>query len=558
MAVTSPTETRLIICDTDLYAYLFGSSTRDTLAYIQGIFFSLLKPSAAFNASAILEERARRNTSENWEETVSRVFNLCPHNLAERFLESVMVYRILGAVGLPDLLPLALEIMEADLNAYFTPRSNIKKPYRDHLPHQVRVAAMAHLLLSGDLPLDRWNDFFNRKKAEWHLSHESRLLIEHLIRLDLGDEFPMGDDFNRCVLAAALLAGLVHDIGYALKTIAGVAGDPDLALHRFGVFPEAGFDFFDPPATPITRLYRILWEETSPGERYSAMRDYMRAHPDSPHCLAGAMWLSYLPDRLRSEGLFRAPKDSVDNIKKNWARLEMICQLGSMMALMHDLPLESEKKRGAQGFRLPDPSGSRTLVDDYPYSAGFAIADILHEFSRPYIYTGPNVLRVYAPILGMDCVVPDEWHSGGAAKCKKRREKAYNKGILTKEESEVEESRIELFWDFKDPDEHFPGDGAPGGGCQSLFDAGRHGGDIPPRLKAWGLDKIFCQRDVEAAQRVEREGSVTEAQIRRKSILGMRFPTPVPDGRNLAIYPLEAYNDNFRGLRDLLNPPPLI
>jgi hypothetical protein len=146
----------IIITDGDLHAYLLGR-TGATIEALQRAFDGSMTRSARWSSSALLSERVRRNGGEAWEKTLEQTFKICPHNLAERFLEATLVYRVMGAAFLPDLLPLPLSLilLRADLHSYFTPTD---KPYRDHLPDQTRVAALAHLMLSGRLPLRLWNE----------------------------------------------------------------------------------------------------------------------------------------------------------------------------------------------------------------------------------------------------------------------------------------------------------------------------------------------------------------------------------------------------------------
>ena len=561
-------EERLILCDADLHAYLTGSEVGETVMYLQELVLGLLCPAVRWSAAAVLDERARRCAAESWQAKVLEAFNTCPHNLAERFLEAAAIYRSIGSIALPELLPLALELLETDLHAYFALQTT---PYRDHLPHQVRVAALAHLLISEKMPLPRWNLFLSDKIARWHSSRECVLLLEHLARNGLEAGFPQGEQERRGLcLVAALLAGLVHDIGYALKTAAGMGVPVERVLERFRVFPGPGHAWPDPPDAPVTALYRTFWKDTGPGGSCSTMRAYVAAHPDSPHSIAGAMWLAYLPQRMRSEGIYLEP--DTDRLRRRWGRIEFVSQLAAMMTLAHDFPLESEKKQGEQGFCAPKLREGETLVDHYPYTASFALADLLHEFGRPYIYSGPEAVCVRAPVVGIDLVYPDEWHGwlhmdrhGATTWEVANLDRCYDERLLsTDQRNRVigEGARIEIFWDVRDSQEpHFPtppgATGAPPHARHSTFDEQKLGKEVLSRLEGWGFDRVFCQRDVNAAQEAERRGALTCRMVAGRGSLNLR-PTPPPAGHTLAIYPLESYSDEYRRLRERLNPRPLL
>ncbi len=544
---------RIIVHDVDLHANLLSKDVGDTLQDLQSILITLLNPDAGWNAAALLNERQRLHDGDGWEEFALRIFDICPHNLAERFLEALVFYRAIGAVGLPEMLPLALLLLDADMHSYFAPKKNLRKPYRDHLPHQVRVASFAHLLMSAKLPLIPWNAYLEDRFNNWTMTREHHLLIEHHIRTGLLAGFPGNpEDLRRNALAASLLAGLVHDIGYALKTVAGETGAADEALRHFGIFPGGPEPFSDPPVSPVTRMYRIFWERTQPGDRYSTMCEYVRDHPDSPHSLAGAMWLAYLPERMLREGLYKDRNRGDDEIMQCWGRLEFICHLAGMMALVHDFPLESQKKQGSQGFRMPNLGASETLSDQFPLCAAFSMSDILHEFGRPYVYTSAGNIRVYAPVLGIDFLYPDEWNRTTTERHADKK-KCLETGLISKEQAKLMGSkRIELFWDVRDSRKYFAPAQEPDAAFLGRFDESLHGSDILSRLHAWGLDRIFCHRDVEAARAVKSRGNLESTKG-----LGLR-KTPRPADGGLAVHPIEDYNDECRKLREKLSTPPLL
>jgi hypothetical protein len=544
----------IIITDGDLQAYLL-SRTGETIEELQAALCGSMTPSARWNASALLMERERRNQGEAWQKTLAQTFKICPHNLAERFLEATLIYRVMGSAFLPDLLPLSLILLQADLHSYFTPSD---KPYRDHLPHQTRVAALAHLLLSGKLPLKRWNDFVDQQLEHWFCSTEHTLLVDHLSSLELEDGLPSNDqEVRECWLAAALLAGLVHDVGYALKYLLIQGGSAAAALRRFGIYPEGGMPADDPPRAPITQMYRSFFQESGPGQAMDSFGRYVTAHPTSPHSLAGALWLAYLPERLVREGIIHAPRDRTallsNGRRASLGRFELIAQLAAMMSLAHDLPLDSKSKQGEQGFHKPWGK-SETELDHYPACAFFTLADVLHELGRPVIFTGPKGLSVASPIQGLELVAPDEWSDDqGDSDARKNANKlCQDKGLLSEDEAKCVENgpRIELFWVV---DENVADDA-----LYSAFELKHLGGDVPPRLKELGFAEILCQRDVSAAQTVEKSGKVHESIIHRKKRgLRLRPDTLAAIKDGLALYPLSRYADEVRKVREELMLGPL-
>ncbi|MDJ0762720.1 MAG: hypothetical protein QNJ97_06990 [Myxococcota bacterium] len=543
---------RAILTDGDLHAYLLGPAVGQTMAYLQQLIGTLLTRDARWNAAALLAERCRQQRVD-WQEEVRNAFNICPHNLAERFVESVLAYRTLGSLFLPDLVPLALILLRTDLKSYFTPQAH---PYRDHLAHQIRVAALAHLLLSKEsIHLPRWQMFVQQRIEQWHNTREWALLVQHLTRLGWISALPTTAEQKRSLLsAAALLAGLVHDLGYALKYEVSHGSNPATAFERFGIFPAQAEHGIDPPCAPITDLFHTFWSDAGPGRRFATFREYVRTHPTSPHSLAGALWLAYLPERLRRSGLFCLPDDSDSTLRTHWGRLELVCQLAALMALAHDFPVDSTKKQGEQGFNLSGLAPEQTLVDAYPGCALFTLADVLHEFGRPFVFTGPTGLVVRAPILGIDLIDPDEW--SGAGKLRKRNAWR-NKGLMTKAQWDRSEKgeRIELFWVMAQGavagDNQFPPPPAWRDTPHSSFDYRLVAQDVPSRLEAWGFDAIFCQRDVKSVKQAEDDRAITSRMINGKHSLDAS-PSVPPAAGGLAIYPLSTYDYSCRPVRQRL------
>jgi len=306
----------------------------------------------------------------------------------------------------------------------------------------------------------------------------------------------------------------------------------------------------------VTALYRTFFGDTGPGSPFASMRRYVSAHPTSPHSLAGAMWLAYLPERLHREGILGTPGGVAG--RRAHGRFELVCQLAAMMALAHDFPVDSARKQGEQGFSLAGLAG-RSLLDCYPCCTLFTLADVLHEFGRPFLRTGPDAVRVRAPVLGIQLRRRDEWYDtdyipGGTptqrgeanGRCAKR-------GLLTDDDLEAARTapRIEVFWVTEDPQGHFldPDDGTAT--PHSTFDPAKVGNDVPARLHGWGLSSVLCQRDVEAARRLDRDPPFKPPRVTAPDGLAMA-PSPPPRPGMLAVFPLAEYRDAERGPRDLL------
>ncbi len=518
----------LQITDGDLHAYLLGTGVSRTIESLRRDLLTCLPPDIGWNGAGIIQERAQRCAAGDWDRQVHHAFAVCPHHLAERFLEATLLYRLVGFALLPELLPLALVLLQTDLHAYFTPRP---KPYRDHLAHQTRVAALAHLLLDPELPLSPWVRAIKKHLVHWPTSTEHHLLAEHLGRLGLADGMPASEEQLRgCLQAACLLAGLVHDLGYAIGIEAWLGG-PETALDRLGIFPEGGCE--DPPATPLTQLYRTFYRDSGPGQSHASFRSYVNAHPTSPHSLAGALWLAYLPQRLQHDGLL-APSGSGAEAR---GRFELVCQLAAMMVLAHDLPVDSTSKQAEQGFQMPPLASHTSLFDQYPGCTLFALADLLHEFGRPQIYTGPDAVTVRSPVLGLQLIWPDEWFLDD----------------LDLPASDQQATRLEIFWVISDSlPGHFVRPKSTAGARFSKFESTRLGEDVPARLAAWGLDRLLCQRDVSKVRAEQLRQPKPAAKSGRRRPLGV-----TPAAGNLARYPLSRYVDEARRLRDELHLRPL-
>ncbi len=536
----------LQITDGDIHAYLLGAGVSRTIESLRQDLMVSMPSGIGWNGAGIMEERARRSGAGDWHQQVYDAFAVCPHHLAERFLEAALLYRLIGSALLPELLPLAQVMLETDLHAYFTPRP---KPYRDHLAHQTRVAALAHLLLDPELPLPPWVQAIEHLLKRWTSSAEHHLLAEHLGRLGLAEGMPTGRrPLRSCLQAACLLAGLVHDLGYAIGVEAWLGG-PETALDRLGIFPEGSYD--DPPATPLTQLYRTFYRKTGPGHAHASIRSYVNAHPNSPHSLAGALWLAYLPERLQRDGLLAPPEmtgpvSRVSQVARG--RFELICQLAAMMVLAHDLPVDSASKQAEQGFKMPQLADGASLFDHYPGCTLFALADLLHAFGRPVLATSSDAVMVRSPVLALQLVWPDEWTldklSGDNRDLRRKANQRCRKFGLPAEDEQP--ARLEIFWVIDD---------SRGQRARvSKFDAARLGEDVPDRLAAWGLDRLLCQRDVSKVRTEELRRA--EVSLTARGGLWLRRSVAPGPGK-VAIHPLSRQLDDERGLRDSLHLRPL-
>lgn len=528
-----------IITDADLHAYLLSGYVGSTCQELGRLITAVLSEEARWHSASVLKNRCEECGHEAWAELGKKAFKTCPHNLAERFQEAMLIYRVLGTRAIPELLPLAGKLLQADITAYYQPED---KPYRDHLAHQTRVASLAHLLLNdpADFWPDPWPRFLQRRVAQWPETREHTLLLDYLVRRGISQGFPGPEDILTLVRCSALLAGLVHDIGYQLKVAAGQGADPKQALEGFGVFPP-GVDEVSVEPYPALLFYRRCFRETWPGGRYRHMADYVISHPDDPHGLTGALWLALLPGRLAASGRLR---ESVEKAPEAWGRLEFVCQLAALMALAHDLPLGSNVKQKELGFLHP-LDGKGSMAEAYPFTAVFALADCLNEFGRPVLFTGPRALWAAPAIVGLQLLHPNEI----AARKSGSKEKAFAGwskqqkalGILPDGMPAHPEDGGEVFWAVP----RRPGPGASGE-IKTNFDPQRVGEDIPGRLVGWGFQEVFFQRDPKAVKRAlkwKKSGGLGLKRLTRK--------------RSLGPYPLSDFQDGARRLWKHLTHKPM-
>ena len=82
------------------------------------------------------------------------------------------------------------------------------------------------------------------------------------------------------------------------------------------------------------------------------------------------------------------------------------------------------------------------------------------------------------------------------------------------------------------------------------------GGDVPGRIRAWGLDHLLVQRDVAAARKASQGKSARQlGRLCHGGKLWLR--RTLPPGHRLCLHPICLYNDEYRAIRSQLRLRPL-
>ena len=395
--------TALVVRDADLHAHLLGRPVVAAFVWLAERLADESAPRWQTNACTLIEHLrlAGEPDAEDPAETVESVYGKCPSNLAERLLEAMGIYRAVGWTCLPPLLPLAHHLLQAELHLYVSLASG--KPYRDHLAHQTRVAALAHLLLVPESPLPlpeplRWESIRRR----WSRTPEFQLLHAYALRQGLACPDPAqdGSPWDQVVPTAALLAGLVHDIGYVQKSL-GAVSERVASTFRALVFPPQSTLDDGVDALPLGGLYRRTVSASAQGMRHAPMREFLARTYRDLHSVMGALWLARLRPQL-ARMLARVEEAPVEGkTRAGW--FDLTLQLAAMMAFGHDLACASDAKRALLGLRKGRGGRDVLNFEELPLCTLFALADVTQEFGRPVHVIDPETrsARFVVPIAGL-------------------------------------------------------------------------------------------------------------------------------------------------------------
>ncbi len=397
----------VVLRDPDLHAHLLGPQVLATVSNLRQWMSDQILGQAADESLWLLLQAEEDPASPGHDETIEALYRTCPANLAERLHEALTIYRSLGRTALPPLLPLAHRLLQAELHLYT--RLAPGKPYRDHLSHQTRVAALAHLWLSDGaatehkptLPLPK-GLCWHRLRACWSRTPEFHLLRLHARRHGLACPEPgvSGDDsWSEVVAAAALLAGLCHDMGYVHKALGEVCEPVAHTFDMLCFMPEVRIDD-RVDELPMAGLFRRLVAETEHGQKHAPLDDFVSRHYRHLHSVVGAVWLATLDRRLRRDA------GSTDRPSGNGWQGELCLQLAAMMALAHDFALADEARRKLLGLR---ENGQNDVlnVSSFPLCTLFALCDVLQEFGRPIQIVKDSSSSFMVPIPGLALIPVD-------------------------------------------------------------------------------------------------------------------------------------------------------
>ncbi|MBI4612865.1 MAG: hypothetical protein HY720_04570 [Planctomycetes bacterium] len=423
----------LLLKDADLHSHLFGPEVWSTLRWLRERIQGSIHPRWTDSLAWILLDRVEAPSDLDPEPMTQALFRKVPANLAERLTEAVAVYRYIGRAGPIPLLPLAAHLLRAEMTLYLDLKG--KKPYREHLAHQTRVAALAHMLLCGGIhkllsgkTRGDLSDVLPPGFAaqRWAQTHEYHLLRLHALRRGLSVPDPGCDpvETSRLVRAAAILAGLAHDIGYVHKSL-GDANEEMARTFRSLTFPATIGGGLPLDGLPVVEMYRDLFGETDPGQRFADILEFLLHHHRRVHSLVGAIWLALLPLRFHEEvaslridprGTAPDPRDGTPDGQRgisDQGSFEAACHLASMMSLAHDLALRDAGDRAAIGL-LEKAEGRDVLsLERYPVSTLFTLCDVLQEFGRPLEAVGDGGSQWAVPVVALGILKEGEVEQPG-------------------------------------------------------------------------------------------------------------------------------------------------
>ena len=397
---------RLVICDHDLYQYLLGPEVGADLRRLGDCLPRAMAAPYRDELQWLLAFHQRDPGAPAAGNLVQDLYAAMPVDLAERMHGAVLVYRAFGSLALPCLLPLANRLLQAEM-ALFTHLKGSGKPYRDHLGHQTRVAALAHLLLvgRGSFPeLDRvWPRPLRLEeilRRQWRNTPEFHLLRLFALRrgLFLPDPELDQDKWTSIVGAAAVLAGLVHDIGYVHKAVCELSGPVAATFPQFHYLPHSEADLDRVLAgTPLEGLYRLTVVESGRSQPHERVSAYLHRHHGGLHSLVGAAWLASLESALEAT---LAPLSAAD--PEAYAHVLLSLHLGSLLAYAHDLALTDGERAAELGLHGGAGGGADVLnVRDFPLCTLFALVDVCQEFGRLLRAVDGTSLRFLVPLVGL-------------------------------------------------------------------------------------------------------------------------------------------------------------
>lgn len=405
---------RLLVRDEDLYSYWMRPELGETVRWLGDTLHATLDPDYAQAAFWIRESAGDDPAGMSADDVVESLFRLCPDNLAERLHGALNLYRAVGQRACPRLLPLAYRLLQAELLLY-TRLKKTGKPYRDHLGHQTRVAALAHMLVKDwqvlkDGPVTQWPEELQTDTIldRWHNTLEFHLLRQFALRrrLVLPDPARDKDTWKGILGAATLLAGLVHDIGYIQKALGDVA-DPVSATFESIRFLPAIEDLKGLHDTPLEAFYRQIVEHSGPCQTFERIETYVAAQYREIHSLVGAVWLAqYAWESGRKYGLLR-PKEDDEERHVAYSHVLLTFHMASLLAFAHDLALTDDERRGRLGLRKGPGDQDMLHFTQFPFCTLFALADVLQEFGRLLRVKEGDTVRFIAPIGCLGFRSPD-------------------------------------------------------------------------------------------------------------------------------------------------------
>ncbi len=425
------------ITDPSLHGWLMGPAVMSDVMWLARRTATLLDPAQQQDPLWFLHHSEREQGHEDPGTLLESVYRSCPGNFAERVHEGLNIYWFFGTHALPPLLSLVRPLVQAELHLYSNLASG--SPYRDHIVHMTRVSALAHLMLrcgseemresaSEDrgrehpcnscenalLPHElRWDTI----RLRWDSTYEFHLLRTYAIRrgLSLPDPAGLGDPWGRIVRSAALLAGLVHDVGYLHKAIGEVAEKAVLAVPWMTFVPDVRLPF-DQAVTPLDTFYRDCLDVTKHGQAYGSIPDFLKQHYRNMHSVVGALWLAEIA--LRNRRYVHPGRMGTGCDMALRSEAELCYQLAAMMAFGHDLALSDKGDVKRLGLRrvkrfaerqaagLPTGSADSDTIhvlnfNSFPLCTLFALSDVLQEFGRTLTAPEADALRQVVPMAGI-------------------------------------------------------------------------------------------------------------------------------------------------------------
>jgi hypothetical protein len=392
----------LHLSDPDLHAWLLGAEVNADIALLARGVAAVLGPGRIDEAWWQQRHGGYDPAAVDVRPTLEAIYRAAPRNLAERLHEGLNIYWAVGQRALPPLLPLLNPMVQAELHLY-TKLDLSGKPYREHIVHTTRVAAMAHLFLADPAAVHLPAELsWERIRSTWSHSREFHLLRRFAVErgLNIPDPAEPGDPWRPWVRVAALLAGLMHDLGYLHKAIGEVTEKSAQAVPWMSFVPKVGID--DPPEwTPLGGFYRTVFEATEHGQVYAPLPEFLRRNYRPLHSVVGALWLARLAEELRPATPGAAPDPSCH---EEASMAELTFQLAALFAFAHDLSLSDGKRRKLLGMRQVERGGEKLDVvnrHDFPLCTLFSLADVLQEFGRPIQVVDGDALRYWVPVAGI-------------------------------------------------------------------------------------------------------------------------------------------------------------